>query len=565
MSLLALASGWTLPIGKFALGLVVGLGALGLLRLIGVLPARYFRVGLFALIAGCVVGLAALWGTTRPAPLTVRVAVFPVRPSVTTAQADGLGIGIWEATIDLLRRSVTARLRIAARDAVDEAVAEREVSDLASALEASMKLGVQFAAFGEYEKSGGTLSLRMQFLDVGRRTMQARILQCGQDSLSLMPVRLAQAITEMFRLTASGLRPSTPAVMPSSAAFEQYCRGQALFRTRSPDGYWQAGEAYRAALQIDSTYAFPYLGLAQVYRTWQRDGAEYRDENLAMRRKAVQSARKALALNPRVHEAYRLIAQTDIALKNWAGASAALKQAILADPDEPLNYVALAQLSPDRYQDVGFKNAAALCERAVTLNPDSALLRARLVRAYISDGSLNDAVGAGQELVEMAPTFAEGYECLGDAYNFRNKPTRAVAAFTTALQLNPKRPSAYIGLATAHTIKIDHPHAIEAYRRGIAALPQNADLYYNLGVLYQRLGQPDQARPMFEKAVEVGNHLNAHFYLAHLYEKQGKPEQAIEHWRQRVELGDPDDPWTKDARTRLQALTPSESSSIKVK
>lgn len=563
MSLLSLASGWTLP-GYVLLGMLVGSGILALLRAMGVLPVRYFRVGLFALIVGCVAGAAMLWSTTRPTPLTVRVAVFPLRPSMTAEQADGLGIGIWETTIDVLRLSTTPYFRVAARDEVEETVKDRAVSDLSSALEASAKLGARFAAFGAYEKAGGTLRLRMQFLDVGRRALSTHTVQCAQDSLSLAPVRLAQAITTTFHLPASGRQPAATVPLPSSATFAQYCLGQTFFRTRTPDGYWQAIQAYQAAVQMDSTYALPYFGLAQVYQTWQRVGTDYQIDNTAMRQKAIQSARKAVTLNPRLNEAYRLIARTHIALKDWEKAGVALKQAIIADPDEPLNYIALTQLRPNRYQDLGFRNAGELSERAITLNPESALLRIQLVKAHISDGSLTKAVEAGQDLVAMAPTFAEAYETLGTAYNFTNRSARAVRAFQQALALNPKRQEAYIGLATAYSLQVDHQSAIDAYRRGIAVLPQGADLYYNLGVLYQRINQTDQAIREFEKAVEVGNHVNAHFYLAYMYEKRGQKEQAITHWRQRVELGDPNDPWTKDATEHLRILVPTPAPAIEV-
>ena len=88
-------------------------------------------------------------------------------------------------------------------------------------------------------------------------------------------------------------------------------------------------------------------------------------------------------------------------------------------------------------------------------------------------------------------------------------------------------------------------------------MEEQADLYYSLGILYQRHGHWEKAVPYFEQAIEVGNHVDAHFYMARWYEKQGDRQKATELWQQRILLGDPHEKWTKKAMTQLRLLSPS--------
>ena len=556
--MLALSLGWMPPIGTLLTILIAGFILLSLLRYIGLINTRYVSVGRRALIIGCLTGVFIIWLMYRPPVQVHRLALFPLQPASASTQPEGLGIGVAHTAVDLLRLSLPSGTRVSPIDAVEQAVGRLPVIDRASVLENSARLGVRYAVFGEYDRADSMVILRAHFLDMQDSTDVIREIRIVHDRLSEAPVRLIHAITRQFPVFMT--QDSTlnlSLYVPSSEVFVLYCRGQAMLHTRTSDGNWQASEAFHAALAIDSTYALPHYGLARVYNAWRRPGFKNLGRNAAMRRKAIERAKTAVIMNPRLNEAYRVMADIYMNQKQWKNMGIALKQAIAADPLEPLNYVALSHMRPDRFQDMGYRDEAELCEQAVRLNPDSIILWVHLVNGYIEAGKLRDARIFAEEALALAPASVEMLEAMGIAYNYAMEPYSAIEIFQRAIELDPYDQELYYGLATAYSISLNDRGAIETYEKGIVVLPDNADLYYNLGVLYQRIGEWEQAISWFERAIEVGNHTDAHFYMARWYEKQGNRQKAVEHWRQRILLGEPTEEWTREAIRRLKILSPS--------
>jgi tetratricopeptide (TPR) repeat protein len=131
-----------------------------------------------------------------------------------------------------------------------------------------------------------------------------------------------------------------------------------------------------------------------------------------------------------------------------------------------------------------------------------------------------------------------------------------------------------------------YAEAIDAYERAIAAVPEFADAYCNLGSVYFNQGRRSPARACFERAIAIDpNHLEAninlatleeelgrdgvalryyrvaiaadplyadtHVSIALLYERLGVPTKANEHWRRYLQL-DPGGLWVEIARKRIE-------------
>lgn len=130
-----------------------------------------------------------------------------------------------------------------------------------------------------------------------------------------------------------------------------------------------------------------------------------------------------------------------------------------------------------------------------------------------------------------------------------------------------------------------YAEAIDAYERAIAAYPDFADAYCNLGSVYFNQGRRSPARACFERAIEIEpDHLEAnlnlatleeeigrdgialrhykialkadplyadtHVSVALLYEKLGLRSKALDHWRRYLQL-DSNGPWSEVARQRI--------------
>ena len=97
--------------------------------------------------------------------------------------------------------------------------------------------------------------------------------------------------------------------------------------------------------------------------------------------------------------------------------------------------------------------------------------------------------------------------------------------------------------------------AIIWYQKAINLDVKYAAPHNDLGILFEAKGWLDRAEEEYQKALALdSNYEKAHTNLALLYERKGELEKAAFHWMRRYRLGDPDDPWTYEARQRLEKL-----------
>ena len=127
----------------------------------------------------------------------------------------------------------------------------------------------------------------------------------------------------------------------------------------------------------------------------------------------------------------------------------------------------------------------------------------------------------------------------------------AVQHFKEVTRLDPLRAGAYINLGAVYNRLEQFDEAIPVLRRGIQMDMSRAEGYYNLGLVYKRKGQPDLAIQAYREATRVNPRMaDAHYNIANLYADKGQHAQAIGHYRQALEIR-PD--WEKAMRGLEQA------------
>jgi tetratricopeptide (TPR) repeat protein len=96
-----------------------------------------------------------------------------------------------------------------------------------------------------------------------------------------------------------------------------------------------------------------------------------------------------------------------------------------------------------------------------------------------------------------------------------------------------------------------YAEAIEAYQKALAALPDFADAWCNLGSVYFNQGRRTPARECFERAIRiVPHHLEANLNLATLEEEVGRDAVALRHYRVALET----DPLHADTHVSVALL-----------
>lgn len=101
----------------------------------------------------------------------------------------------------------------------------------------------------------------------------------------------------------------------------------------------------------------------------------------------------------------------------------------------------------------------------------------------------------------------------------------------------------------------DLDRAMSYYQKAIELDPVCAAAYNDLGVIYDVKGFKDRAEDSYLKCIKIdSNYQSAYFNLANLYEEKGELRKATGYWKKRIAIGDPNDPWTKKAKERLQNI-----------
>lgn len=116
-----------------------------------------------------------------------------------------------------------------------------------------------------------------------------------------------------------------------------------------------------------------------------------------------------------------------------------------------------------------WRNQITIYESAVKANPLSAVLRNDLGIVYLQAGDID----------------------------------KALESFQKAIAINPYDPRFYFTSESAYTVQGDYVSAIQALKQAIALNPDYAEAYYNLVGIYLHLGQADEAKKNFDKAIEL--------------------------------------------------------------
>ena len=120
------------------------------------------------------------------------------------------------------------------------------------------------------------------------------------------------------------------------------------------------------------------------------------------------------------------------------------------------------------------------------------------------------------------PGAAEVYLLRGRELVASRRFPEAVAAYTRAIECEPKNPAGFLSLGSLLAGLGDLEGAIEVFGRGIGELPQSADLYYNSGVAHAMRGDMESAAASFRQTLTIDpDHLRARENLAGLLAMSG--------------------------------------------
>ena len=280
-------------------------------------------------------------------------------------------------------------------------------------------------------------------------------------------------------------------------AYELYLLGRSFMYTAISESIQKGIEYFQKSLEIDTSYAPPYSGLADAYTTLGNYGLLQPYEAFP---KAKEYAIKALEIDETLAEAHTILGYIKTAWDwDWAGAENSFKRAIELNPGYSYTYL----LYSANFQALGrFDQAIETMNRAIELDPLSILNTTFLGSRLFSARRYDEAIAQLKKTLEMDPDYVEALWLLGRVHLQKKMYQEAIAEFQKSINLS-KGVTMYIAsLGHAYALSGNRSEALRILDELLELSRQQYVSSYEIAVVYTGLGEKDQAIARLKKAFE---------------------------------------------------------------
>ncbi|MGH8233643.1 MAG: tetratricopeptide repeat protein, partial [Rhodanobacteraceae bacterium] len=271
------------------------------------------------------------------------------------------------------------------------------------------QLNVRMVLEGSVRRAGDRVRVTAQLIDAktGFQVWSQTYDRKLKDIFAIQD-DIAKAIGNELEVKLAGTLPAGKNSVGTNnlKAYDLYLRGNALWHTRQEANIWQAVDLLNQAITTDTEFAQAYASLAMVYA----DVGDYSSripiaESLS---RATDFAEQALALNPRLPEAYAALGIVAGNEFRRATAVKLLSRAIALQPSFANAYMARGRVLMANGDLAG---AMASLDQALSLDPRSLIGAANKTLVLQAMGRLAEAKVACKQALAIQPTFVP---CLGN-------------------------------------------------------------------------------------------------------------------------------------------------------
>jgi len=166
-------------------------------------------------------------------------------------------------------------------------------------------------------------------------------------------------------------------------------------------------------------------------------------------------------------------------------------------------------------------------EKVVQEDPQALEAFRDIAELRLRMGQPDAALQAAQRVKELAPGDPTSFLFLGNVYVAQGDLAKASEAYENTLKLDPNNLRALENLGNYYAI-LDPDKSISYYQRYIDIDPRDADIYFQMGLVYQKRGDFIKAQPLYQKSLELDpRQLASHLAMADLYEEQKSTPAAM--------------------------------------
>ena len=430
----------------------------------------------------------------EPGPVTW-LAVLPLVNISGDAHDDYFADGMTEELISSL--STIHELNVIARTSITKFKGARlDVGEIGAALNVGSILE------GSVRLAGEEARININLVDVRtQKTIWSQEYTRLVKDIFALQSAIALSVTEALKVQLLAGEKSQLARRGTgnNEANRQYLLGRSHLNKRTSEEVLKAIEKFSRAVEIDSSFALAYAGLAEAYTLAGTAGYGRLPREEASEH-ARESARRAVLLDDSLAEAHAALGYVKFRIDwDWAGAEAAFKRALELKPG-----YARAHEWYALYLSIQLRLPEAMAEmqRAQQLDPLSASVSNGVGRILHFERNYNEAVRQFRETLALEPQYAEAHFSLGLSYQMLRRYDDSVAAFQTALALSGNRPviSAMLGLTLGRAGRRAEAQKIYDEMSQLALQPPGTSLC--LGLISAGLGESDRTVQYLARAYE---------------------------------------------------------------
>jgi TolB-like protein/Flp pilus assembly protein TadD len=437
-------------------------------------------------------GPVAASAAGAPAAGDNSIAVLPFVNMSSDKEQEYFSDGLSEELLNLLAQ--VPQLRVIARtSSFSFKGKEVDVGTIAKALSVANVLE------GSVRKSGDTLRITAQLI----RTADSSHLWSETYDRQLTDVfkvqdEIAGAVVAQLKIK---LLPAQQVTNPhrtdNTEAYNQYLLGNQIFQRGTAEAFRLALETFRKAIALDPGYAPAYAGLSFA-EAYANDYATSLEESAAGKRRASKAADKAIALAPDLADGYSARGFLRMTLAwDWSGAEADL-------------------------------------EKALSLEPSSALAQRRYGLLLLYIGRQGEAIAATRKAIELDPLASGTWSNLGTAYTLDPAQYgQAREALNRALAINPESSLPNYHMAVLELLEGHAQEALRVAQRAgpVLSLVGTAMAEHSLGHAAESQAAADQ---LIAKYANDGP-----AQIAELYAWRSEKDKAFEWLERAYEVRDP--------------------------
>lgn len=465
------------------------------------------RNGRYAAMAGAVViiAIAAFAGSrtlssrravSEPPMLELKsVAVLPLTNVGTDAKDEYFSDGMTDELANAL--SKLSGLRVASRTSAYSFKGQKNVG----AAEIAKRLNVQTLLEGTVRRSGDRLRVFAQLTNAADGlTLWSESYERESKDVFAVQDDIAKSVAEALKLKiAGGGSPGSSARGTASLeAYDFYMRGRYFWNLRGDRNIRTAITYLDNSIRADAEFGRAHAARAIAYVLLR----EYTDSlRPAERAEGEKSARRALAIDPRLAEAHTALGLNAVHNNDYDAAAGYYRRAIALDP----YYATAYQWLGEQFYATGrVDSSLAYMKKAAELDPLAPIIPSALGYTQMLAGDLDGAVATVKRGIELAPQLGMHHSTLAKIYLVKGDLALASRSAEMAERLEPlslrKALYCYIAAANGRTAE-----ARKILNELLRAQEQGHKSRTQVAIAYTGLGEKDNAFRELELAAREKN------------------------------------------------------------